>query len=101
VTERRSGSCFSEERMSERRSGTFFFPGIGITTTSPSQTEFWVALCVPEPLFVKKIELIATHISSSIHHFLRVYFIHYFIPSIDALSCQNSVVNCTKITHLL
>jgi hypothetical protein len=42
--ERRSGSYFSEGRKLEQRSRTFF-PGIDVTNTSPSLTEFWVALC--------------------------------------------------------
>jgi hypothetical protein len=34
------------------------FPGIDITNTYPSLPEFWVALCIPEPIFFIKIALI-------------------------------------------
>jgi hypothetical protein len=40
VAEPSSGSYFSEGRKPERRSGAFFFSGIGITNTYPSPTEF-------------------------------------------------------------
>jgi hypothetical protein len=41
--ERRAVSSFSEGRKPEWRSGNFF-PGIDITNTSPSPTEFWVTM---------------------------------------------------------
>jgi hypothetical protein len=42
--ERCSESSFSEARKPEQRSGTYFFPGIDLTKTSPSPTEFWVTI---------------------------------------------------------
>jgi hypothetical protein len=39
------------------QAGTFF-PGINIINISPSPTEFWATLCVPELTFFRKIALL-------------------------------------------
>jgi hypothetical protein len=48
---------FSEGRKQEQRSRTFFL-GIDIINSSPSPTEYWVTLCLPELIFFTKVALV-------------------------------------------
>jgi hypothetical protein len=63
VTERRSGSSFLEGLKPESRSGTFF-PGIGITNTTPSHQIFDYPLR-SGTFFKRKLALVTVFLSPS------------------------------------
>jgi hypothetical protein len=43
------------------------FPRNNVTNTFSSPTKFWVTLCIPEPIFFRKIALIICIVKNSLH----------------------------------
>jgi hypothetical protein len=81
---------FSQKGTSQNGIPEPFSPGSNITNTSPSPTKFWATLCVPEPIFFRKIALVLI-----LHEYLEninIYKKETYLTALTNFNKEHSII---------